>query len=171
MTLFRARHAGLVRKQIASGVPKALLAKSREAAAQFTGTGCWRIRPICFARPAARFASRVGAPRFRPCAAFDNASGARGVGTSVASTDVDGGLVMVCEDDYERAAGWFALRCAWCRGVVGGSRAQDSHGICEACRRRELEAWRASGGEPDGLPTVVSGEGAASDAFHCRAEE
>lgn len=158
MTLFPARHAGLVRKQIASGVPEAILVKSREAAAQFTGTECWRIRPTCFARPAARFASRVGTPRFRPCASFDNTSGAGGGGTSVASTDVDRGLVMVCEDDYERATGCFALRCAWCQRVVGGSMAKDSHGICEACRRRELEAWQASSRAPDSLSTVVSGE-------------
>ncbi len=51
---------------------------------------------------------------------------------------------MLCGDDYESAAEYYALKCAWCQGVIGESSIKGSHGICEACQQRELKVRRAA---------------------------
>jgi hypothetical protein len=50
----------------------------------------------------------------------------------------------------EDAPGYFDLKCAWCKQVIGESNVKDSHGMCEACYRRELRIRRAPGGRPAG---------------------
>lgn len=63
---------------------------------------------------------------------------------------------MVCGNVHEDAAGYFALKCAWCGQVVGESSVKDSHGMCEACYRRELRIQQVPGGQPGG-PTFGGG--------------
>lgn len=57
---------------------------------------------------------------------------------------------MGCGNVHEDATVYFALKCAWCGQVVGESNVKDSHGMCEACYRRELQIQQASGGRPGG---------------------
>jgi hypothetical protein len=59
-----------------------------------------------------------------------------------------GQLLMRCGNVHEDAAGYFDLKCAWCKRVIGGSNVKDSHGMCEACYLRELQNQRA----PEGCP-------------------
>jgi hypothetical protein len=67
-----------------------------------------------------------------------------------------GELLMRCGNVHEDAAGYFDLKCAWCKRVIGESNAKDSHGMCEACYLRELQTQRAPGGRPAD-PTHGSG--------------
>jgi len=65
---------------------------------------------------------------------------------------------MLCGEDYEGAIEYYALKCAWCQGVIGESSIKGSHGICEACRWRELEIRWAAGSQPDALLQGADGE-------------
>jgi hypothetical protein len=67
-----------------------------------------------------------------------------------------GELLMRCGNVHEDAAGYFDLKCAWCKQVIGESNVKDSHGMCEACYLRELQIQRAPGGRPAG-PTRGGG--------------
>lgn len=69
-----------------------------------------------------------------------------------------GELLMGCGDVHEDAAGYFALKCAWCRQVIGESNVKDSHGMCEACYRRELQIQQPSGGSTFGGGVEPVGE-------------
>ena len=68
-----------------------------------------------------------------------------------------GELPMRCGNVHEDAAGYFDLKCAWCKQVIGGSNVKDSHGMCEACYLRELQIQRAPGGRPAAGPTQGGG--------------
>ncbi len=80
--------------------------------------------------------------------------------TAVAAYRKQGALLMSCGDDYESAAEYYALKCAWCQGVIGESSIKGSHGICEACQQRELEIRRATCRPPAAIPHGAGKEGA-----------
>jgi hypothetical protein len=67
-----------------------------------------------------------------------------------------GELLMRCGNVHGDAAGCFDLKCAWCKQVIGESNVKNSHGMCEACYRRELQIQPAPGGRPAG-PTHGTG--------------